>query len=203
MTSWRWSWTTSVAGTWYGLGLGIGTPIDRRCSVQTVAWFAQHSKTESAATSSQRADSLSAALSGPSARSPYHAVVAQRAPPEVPLSATISWSSGSLVNSVRSTPAVKAVWLPPPWHPIATVVVAVGMEPPPDSYATTTKFGSVVAGGEMLLLSNQSPPVAGRGSTDPQSAVCGFSVRGCALGRSCVDVKFPAYGPRPLGPSGE
>ena len=45
---------------------------------------------------------------------------AQRAPPEVPLSATTSTSSGRLPSSPSRTPAVKAVWLPPPWQAIAT-----------------------------------------------------------------------------------
>ena len=42
------------------------------------------------------------------------------APPEVPLSATTSTSSGRRSSKPWSTPAVKAVWLPPPWHAMAT-----------------------------------------------------------------------------------
>src|SRR5262249_19705828 len=52
--------------------------------------------------------------------SPSHASDAQRAPPEVPLNATTSTSVGRLPKSPSSTPAVKAVWLPPPWQAIAT-----------------------------------------------------------------------------------
>ena len=38
------------------------------------------------------------------------------APPEVPLTATISWPSKAPRSTSRdTTPAVKAVWLPPPW----------------------------------------------------------------------------------------
>lgn len=38
----------------------------------------------------------------------------RKAPPDVPLKATISYSGGRSANSSRRTPAVKAVWLPPP-----------------------------------------------------------------------------------------
>ena len=42
------------------------------------------------------------------------------APPEVPLSATTSTSSGSRPSNSWRTPAENTVWLPPPWQAIAT-----------------------------------------------------------------------------------
>src|SRR6185436_4521532 len=50
--------------------------------------------------------------------SPSQASAAQIAPPEVPLSAATSASCGKLASRPCSTPAVKAVWLPPPWQAI-------------------------------------------------------------------------------------
>src|SRR5215211_291012 len=71
--------------------------------------------------SRQKASRASAAP----ARSPLkrlcHASKAQTAPPEVPLRPTTSYRSNSSTRrSLLSTPAVKAVWLPPPWHAMAT-----------------------------------------------------------------------------------
>ncbi len=56
-------------------------------------------------------------------RRAYHTSVAQRAPPEVPLMLTNSNSSCNLAWQIAfRTPAVKAVWLPPPWQAIAIFV---------------------------------------------------------------------------------
>ena len=52
--------------------------------------------------------------------SPSQASAAQMAPPDVPLSATTSTSAGRLPSRPWRTPAVNAVWLPPPWQAIAT-----------------------------------------------------------------------------------
>src|SRR5215213_7944139 len=47
------------------------------------------------------------------------------APPEVPLRPTTSYRFNcSARRSLLSTPAVKAVWLPPPWHAMATRLVS-------------------------------------------------------------------------------
>ena len=71
--------------------------------------------------SRQKASRSSAA---PAALSPSrlcHASSAYTAPPEVPLKATTSCPCSSPgPRSPFKTPAVKAVWLPPPWHAIAT-----------------------------------------------------------------------------------
>src|SRR5947209_19486585 len=57
-------------------------------------------------------------VSGPAVVRPYQARNAHTPPPDVPLRATTSNRSS---RSRRfSTPAVKAVWLPPPWQAIAT-----------------------------------------------------------------------------------
>src|SRR5215218_11063757 len=74
--------------------------------------------------SRQKASRASAAP----ARSPLkrlcHASKAQTAPPEVPLRPTTSYRSNSSTRrSLLSTPAVKAVWLPPPWHAMATFLL--------------------------------------------------------------------------------
>src|SRR5215217_5451786 len=53
-----------------------------------------------------------------------HASRAQTAPPEVPLRPTTSYCfNSSARRSLLSTPAVKAVWLPPPWHAMATFLL--------------------------------------------------------------------------------
>src|SRR3712207_1442287 len=49
-----------------------------------------------------------------------HASSAHTAPPDVPLRPTTSYPlSSSARRSLLSTPAVNAVWLPPPWQAIA------------------------------------------------------------------------------------
>src|SRR5215204_2509560 len=71
----------------------------------------------------QKESSSSTALPESFINRPYQASRAPMAPPEVPLKATISWSCPPASFSLRSffnAPAVKAVWLPPPWHAIAT-----------------------------------------------------------------------------------
>ncbi|HTB43902.1 MAG TPA: hypothetical protein VK741_09775 [Acetobacteraceae bacterium] len=56
----------------------------------------------------------------------YQTRAAQTAPPEVPLMLTMSTSSPmSVSQSALRAPAVKAVWLPPPWQAIATRVFAM------------------------------------------------------------------------------
>src|SRR6201987_6415500 len=53
-------------------------------------------------------------------RKAYQTRAAQTAPPEVPLMLTTSISSAAAVSqSALRAPAVKAVWLPPPWQAIA------------------------------------------------------------------------------------
>src|SRR5215212_1905428 len=71
--------------------------------------------------SRQKASSASAAPDPSPLKRLCHASNAQTAPPEVPLRPTTSCLlSSSARRSLLSTPAVKAVWLPPPWHAIAT-----------------------------------------------------------------------------------
>ena len=58
----------------------------------------------------------------------YQSSVAHTAPPEVPLMATNSNSSRSRAwawQSAFSAPAVKAVWLPPPWQAMAILVLGI------------------------------------------------------------------------------
>jgi hypothetical protein len=56
-------------------------------------------------------------------RSAYQMRVAHSAPPDVPLMPTRSNSSRRRTSlSAFSTPAVKAVWLPPPWQASAIFV---------------------------------------------------------------------------------
>src|SRR5687767_4262199 len=45
------------------------------------------------------------------------------APPEVPLNATKSYLPCPTAKSFLRAPAVKDVWLPPPWHAIATRLI--------------------------------------------------------------------------------
>src|SRR5215210_1112565 len=70
--------------------------------------------------------------------SAYQARTAQMAPPEVPLTATTSYLSSS--SSFFSAPAVKAVWLPPPWQAIATRVL------PPSRSMTSSFLWSILHG---------------------------------------------------------
>src|SRR5215217_1135446 len=81
------------------------------------------SQNELAVLSLQKESSSSTALSVSFINNPYQASRAPMAPPEVPLKATISWLCPAASFSLRrffNAPAVKAVWLPPPWHAIAT-----------------------------------------------------------------------------------
>jgi hypothetical protein len=56
-------------------------------------------------------------------RSAYHASAEHTAPPEVPLTLTTSKSLPAPDSiSAFKAPAVKAVWLPPPWQAIATLI---------------------------------------------------------------------------------
>src|SRR5688572_29470423 len=73
--------------------------------------------------SAQKSSSSRPALAGSSSSNADQASRAHTAPPEVPLSPTTSTpASSSAPNSRLRTPAVKAVWLPPPWQAIATLV---------------------------------------------------------------------------------
>src|SRR5262249_46787331 len=70
--------------------------------------------------SAQNASSSALALCRSPSRSAVQASRAHTAPPDVPLSPTSSYSSISGPSrSLLSTPAVNAVWLPPPWHAMA------------------------------------------------------------------------------------
>src|SRR5215204_2498457 len=85
--------------------------------------FKALSQNELAELSLQKESRSSTALSVSFINRPYQASRAPMAPPEVPLKATISWSCPPASFSLRSffnAPAAKAVWLPPPWHAIAT-----------------------------------------------------------------------------------
>src|SRR5215218_3272554 len=69
----------------------------------------------------QKASSASAAPDPSPLNRLCHASRAQTAPPEVPLRPTTSYRLNSSDRSnFLSTPAVNAVWLPPPWHAMAT-----------------------------------------------------------------------------------
>jgi hypothetical protein len=71
--------------------------------------------------SAQNASSSPPARAGSSSSRADQASRAHTAPPEVPLRPTISTPVSSSAPSSRlSTPAVKAVWLPPPWQAMAT-----------------------------------------------------------------------------------
>src|SRR5215211_1849794 len=71
--------------------------------------------------SRQKASSACAAPAPSPLKRWCHASSAQTAPPEVPLRPTTSCPLSSCARrSLLSTPAVNAVWLPPPWHAIAT-----------------------------------------------------------------------------------
>lgn len=99
---------------WYGLMVGIAMNSANRLphSIIELNCFSRGWLAELA---SQNSSSRSAASCGlPSSRADQ-ANVAQIAPPEVPLSPTISWSARTSGCRKRErTPAVKAVWLPPP-----------------------------------------------------------------------------------------
>jgi hypothetical protein len=108
-------------GVLYGLTEGrTMEPCSR--FMQTVHSFSSQSKDSLAELSPQKESRSFAALSparlSPSPIRAYQARKAQIAPPEVPLRATISYRSSPM--SLFSAPAVKAVWLPPPWQAIAT-----------------------------------------------------------------------------------
>jgi hypothetical protein len=76
--------------------------------------------------SDQNASSVLPVAAGSSSSRADQASRAQTAPPEVPLRPTTSTSASSSAASRRlSTPAVNAVWLPPPWQAIATRFGAV------------------------------------------------------------------------------
>jgi hypothetical protein len=62
----------------------------------------------------QNPSRASTAAFGPPRIIPDHARAAQAAPPDVPLNAMGSKSSGWFENSSARTPAAKAAWLPPP-----------------------------------------------------------------------------------------
>src|SRR6056297_3169498 len=84
----------------------------------------------------------SMAVAASAVTSPYQTARALNAPPEVPLMPTSSKDSPSesqFASSSRSTPAVKAVWLPPPWQAMATVVGSV-------SASVGSVAGDIVAG---------------------------------------------------------
>src|SRR5215203_2701127 len=75
--------------------------------------------------SRQKAASASAAPAASPLKRLCHASRAQTAPPEVPLRPTTSYCfNSSARRSLLSTPAVKAVWLPPPWHAMATRLIS-------------------------------------------------------------------------------
>jgi hypothetical protein len=67
---------------------------------------------------SRSSAALFAAPLPPLRTSAYQARKAQIVPPEVPLRATTSYRA--CARSLFNAPAVKAVWLPPPWQAIAT-----------------------------------------------------------------------------------
>ena len=107
-------------GVSYGLTAGSSP---RPCSVaaHSVTAFAAWSSGPAAALSAQNPASRSRAAAGSPSRSAHQVSRAHTAPPDVPLSPTIRMScSSSASRSPRRTPAVKAVWLPPPWQAIAT-----------------------------------------------------------------------------------
>ena len=65
--------------------------------------------------SAQNPSNSSCARSGFSSRRATQARSAQMAPPDVPLSPTTRCPAGAPSRNIRArTPAVKAVWLPPP-----------------------------------------------------------------------------------------
>ncbi len=79
----------------------------------------------SVAMSSQKPWRFETASSGRPAARPAQATSAQMPPPDVPLRATSSWDDGRSSMIRCSTPAVNAVWLPPPWQATAIFVVTI------------------------------------------------------------------------------
>src|SRR5215208_6723417 len=109
-----------------------------RLPAKTIQWLMIRSCGAVAELSRQKASSASAAPAASSLNRWCHASSAHTAPPEVPLRPTTSCPlSSSARRSLLSTPAVKAVWLPPPWHAIATRLRLswVSKPPPPSSPA--------------------------------------------------------------------
>ena len=83
--------------------------------------FSIRSGSVDAELSDQNPRSRDSAFSGSPSTRADQASNAHIAPPEVPLTATILWPAiTSGCSSRPRTPAVKAVWLPPPWQAIAT-----------------------------------------------------------------------------------
>ena len=77
----------------------------------------------------------------------YHSRVAQTAPPEVPLMATTwkSWPSLASQSFFRA-PAVKAVWLPPPWQAIAILSLGIQGSPRTRAAAQRRRFARAAVG---------------------------------------------------------
>ena len=102
------------AGDWYGLSDG-SMPCPCAIPAASIAEFRSRSKGAVAALSAQKSVSRVAAPSRSSSSSDAQASSAQIAPPEVPLIPTTrAEASEGSVRRPPSTPAVKAVWLPPP-----------------------------------------------------------------------------------------
>ncbi|MDN5919142.1 MAG: hypothetical protein L0I76_29285, partial [Pseudonocardia sp.] len=123
------TWRASSARNWSsppsGVGIAYGfmpgtSPSPCSIPAQTMPALAARSSGELAALSSQNSSCRAAARSRSPVRRPAQASSAQIAPPEVPDRPTTSVpASSSAVSRRASTPAVKAVWLPPPWQATA------------------------------------------------------------------------------------
>jgi hypothetical protein len=111
----------------YGLTAGSTTRFSSLAAHSTQA-FTSCSSGVLAELSAQNASSRTPAAGGSSSSSADQASRAHTAPPEVPLRPTISIPTSSWAPTSRlSTPAVKAVWLPPPWQAMATLRGAVSV----------------------------------------------------------------------------
>jgi hypothetical protein len=121
----------TVSGVSYGLTAGSVTT-SWRALAHTVQALSARSGGELAAVSAQKASSSSPTRSGARSRSADQASSAHTAPPDVPLRPTISRPPSAPGRSSRlSAPAVNAVWLPPPWHAMATRVTFAKLPPTP------------------------------------------------------------------------
>src|SRR5919112_2018578 len=99
---------------------------------------------------------------------------AHTAPPEVPLRPTSSYPVRSRARrSLPSTPAVKAVWLPPPWHAIATRLMSLSS---PTS-ASRLRRGPGGNGGRGNFAPS-APGVLRRNSTPGRTLLAALRLRG-------------------------
>jgi hypothetical protein len=110
----------SLNGMSYGLTAGATTNWLAALAHSPQA-FSSRSCGAVAALSVQKPSSSRPARAGSPSTSAAQASVAHTAPPDVPLRPTTSYSSSRSGCSSRwRTPAVNAVWLPPPWQAMAT-----------------------------------------------------------------------------------